>query len=107
MACYDLEVVRQLAKAESIEYQGRRVSVDVAELGYELSDVAKCIAQLTADEFDKTHDYGNGPQLDAYITRYQRPDGEDGEMDELYVKFALLNECLVISLASFHLPRFG
>lgn len=107
MAHYDLEVVRQLAKSESIEYQGRRVSVDIANLGYALSDVAKCISQLTASEFYKSHDYGSEPVQDAYITKYERPGSEDGEMDDLYVKFALLDDCLLISLASFHLPRFG
>lgn len=105
MAHYDLEDVRQAAKSCRIQYHGRRVGVDIAELGYQLGDVAQCLAALTADEFHKTHVW-NDLAFDAYITRFARPGAED-EVDELYVKFALLDDCLMIHLGSFHLPRFG
>jgi len=32
--------------------------------------------------------------------------GGDEIVDKLYVKFCLIDDCLVIDLASFHLPRF-
>ena len=105
MACYNLDDVRKLAKKGALEYMGRRASVDAAELGYVFDDVIRCLVNLTEDEFSKTLEYEHGPKLDVYLTRFPRPGGGDNEIDELYVKFALINGMLTISIASFHLQR--
>lgn len=103
---YDLEQVRQAAKAGRIQYS-RLASRDIASLGYQVRDVCSCLLYLTTDEFDKTHNYpGSDRYLDAYKTRFARPD-ESGEYDDLYVKFALVDGQLMVALASFHLQRFG
>lgn len=101
---YNLAAVHAAAKAENIEYRGRRVSVDIAELGYRLSDVAGCLLSLTRDGFHKAHHRRDGSIDDAYRVRYPRPGG-DNEVDDLYVKFRLVQDCLIVDLGSFHLHR--
>lgn len=56
-------------------------------------------------DFRKTHEYENQAPDDEYICRYRR-DLEEDQFDELYIKFSLVNEYLIIELASFHLPRY-
>ena len=104
---YDLDDVRKAAKAGRVQYHGRRVSVDTAELGYQLDDVIRCLLSLAGSEYRKTHRYPESNlTFDEYLTRFPRP-GSDDEVDSLYVKFALINGQLTIQLASFHLPRYG
>ena len=103
MAYYNLDDVRKAAKSERIEYNGRRVAIDVAELGYQLDDVIRCLLAISSDAFHKTHEY-QSVFYDAYVTSFPRPGGE-GQVDELYVKFALIGDFLSISLGSFHLQR--
>jgi hypothetical protein len=105
MPYYNLDEVRSAAKAEKIHYRGRRVFLDAASLGYQLTDVVSCLSALTVEEFQKTHFREDGSIDDAYLTRYPRPDGE-GELDELYVKFSLVGDVLMIGLGLFHLRRF-
>lgn len=105
MACYNLDEVRKLAKQGAVEYMGRTANRDAAELGYSLNDVIRCLAALTEDEFSKSLEYGAGLKHDVYITKFPRPNGEEDEIDELYVKFVLINNMLTISIASFHLQR--
>ncbi|PPK51352.1 MqsR (Motility quorum-sensing regulator) toxin of toxin-antitoxin system [Marinobacter persicus] len=105
MPYYNLDEVRSAAKAERIRYRGRRVFLDAANLGYQLADVISCLCGLTLEEFQKTHFREDGSIDDAYVTRHPRPDG-DGALDELYVKFSLVDDFLMISLGSFHLSRF-
>ena len=92
MAEYDLEQVKSAAQSLDIEYRGRKVSRDIANLGYDMNDVSSCLCQLRKSDFRKTHSYGN-----------QTP---DDEYDQLYVKFCLVDGYLVIDLASFHLPQY-
>lgn len=105
MPYYNLDDVRSAAKAERIRYRGRRIFLDAANLGYQLADVVSCLSALTIEEFHKTHSREDGSKDDAYLTHYPRP-GCDGEVDELYVKFSLVGDVLMISLGSFHLRRF-
>lgn len=102
MAKYDLGKVKAAAQNLNIEYRGRKVSRDIANLGYELNDVASCLCQLSSSEFRKTHTYSDAPPDDEYICFFKKePDGE--QIDHLYVKFCLIDECLILDLASFHL----
>lgn len=101
MPKYCLDEVRQAAKQGRLQYHGRIAQRDAAELGYTFDDVCACLVALTSDEYSKTLKYESGPELDVYLTRFERPDCA-GEFDELYVKFALVENIL---LASFHLQR--
>ncbi|CAH9054197.1 hypothetical protein PSECIP111951_00983 [Pseudoalteromonas holothuriae] len=105
MAEYDLEQVKAAAQNLDIEYRGRKVSRDIANLGYDLNDVSACLCQLSESDFRKTHNYDKQPPDDEYICRYRKDSRED-EFDELYVKFCLIDDCLVVDLASFHLPQY-
>ena len=105
MAEYDLEQVKAAAQKLDIEYRGRKVNRDIANLGYDISDVSACLCQINPRDFRKTHTYDNQPSDDEYICRYKK-DPEEDEYDELYVKFCLVNGFLVIDLASFHLPQY-
>lgn len=53
MAEYRLEDVRKAAQQLNIEYRGRKVQRDAANLGYEICDVADCLCQLTERDFKK------------------------------------------------------
>lgn len=111
MSEYDLNDVRKAANQANIEYRGRKVMRDTANLGYELTDVADCISKLTTSDFRKTHVYDNAPPGDEYICHYiktkRENEFEDNLVDELYVKFCLIDGCLLIDLGSFHLTRFS
>ncbi|WP_083234932.1 type II toxin-antitoxin system MqsR family toxin [Candidatus Marithrix sp. Canyon 246] len=104
MAEYKLKDVKAAAQQLNIEYRGRKVFRDIANLGYELKDIADCLSKLTPNEYRKTHHYDKCPPDDEYICSYIKAD--DDKVDELYVKFCLIDDCLVIDLASFHLPQF-
>ena len=104
MPVYDLEKVKQAALAYKIEYRGRKVQRDVANLGYQLRDVVQCLAQLQESDFSKSIDYGSGQAIDdVYIVTYPKPNSENIEFDRLYIKFCLINGRLIVELASFHL----
>lgn len=109
MAYYDLKDVRAAAAKLDITYKGRRVRNDVLNLGYSLKDVAACLQNLIPSEFSKTHHYKNSPHpYDEYICKHCAKRDEDGDdiIDEIYVKFCLIDGCLMIELASFHPPKF-
>ncbi|WNJ98036.1 type II toxin-antitoxin system MqsR family toxin [Vibrio ruber] len=106
MAEYRLEDVRKAAQQLNIEYRGRKVQRDAANLGYEICDVADCLCQLTEHDFKKTHYRAIGPPDDEYICRYTKVVFDKERVDELYVKFSLIDNYLVVELASFHLPQF-
>ena len=109
MAEYNLSDVRQLAKNKKIEYRGRKVQRDIANLNYEFKDVLDCLCSLTECDFKKSHYYDDPiPPDDEYICHYQRKGLNDEEEceDELYVKFCLTEDCLMLDLGSFHLPKY-
>lgn len=108
MSEHDLNDARAAASQLKIEYRGRKVMRDTANLGYELQDVADCILKLTTNDFRKTHIYDDTPPDDEYICHYTKAEDEfeDDLVDELYVKFCLIDDCLLIDLGSFHLTKF-
>jgi hypothetical protein len=103
VAEYNLEQVKAAAQKLDIEYRGRKVGNNIADLGYDLGHVARCLCQLSSSDFHKTHSYVDQPSDDAYICHYKMDPDED-QIDELYIKFCLIEGYLVIDLASFHLP---
>jgi len=106
VAEYDLKDVKAAAQQLDIEYRGRKVYRDTANLDYELNDVADCLSKLTSNDYRKTHHYPNAPSDDEYICTYRKISFDSETVDELYIKFSLIDGCLVVDLASFHLPRF-
>jgi len=97
MAEYELKDVKAAAQQLNIEYRGRKVFRDTANLGYELKDVADCLSKLTAHEYRKTHYYDKYPPDDEYICSYTKIDADDEKVDELYVKFCcVMNVWLLI-----------
>ena len=104
MAEYLLEDVKVAARAARIQYRGRNVQRDIANLGYDLNNVIDCLMQLSESNFRKTHIYKEGaPPDDDYTCQYTRQVDGEGVTDELYIKFCLVDDCLMIDLGSFHL----
>jgi hypothetical protein len=87
----------------NIEYRGRKVFRDTANLGYTLRDVADCLAKLTSRDYKKTHYRENTLPDDEYICSYVREDEGEQKTDRLYIKFCIIDGYLLIDLASFHL----
>lgn len=102
---YDLDIVRQAARKQAIQYRGRRVSLDILNLGYELCDVWRCLLLLTPNDFHKSHFYEGRPGDDAYRLRAPYPASEGEGFDDLYIKFCVIGENVVVELGSFHLQR--
>lgn len=103
MPHYNLDDVRNAAKNGHIEYRGRRVRQDIDGLDYELADVVACLLSLTSSDFHKSHQYGNGDIDDVYRTNFATSNST--KHDSIYIKLSLINDCLMIDLASFHLNR--
>lgn len=104
---FDLAIIKEAAAKENIEYGSRKVRRDIANLGYELADVILCLQGLTDKNFDKSHTYQQGHTLmkvDAYIYTNKRKTNDEEELEDiLYIKFSLVEQTLIIDLASFHL----
>lgn len=101
MPVYDLQQVQQAALKGSVLYRGRKVQRDVANLGYAMSDIRRCLMALTALHFQRSHHYQD-KVYDAYVIDFQNP-LEETQMDSLYLKFCLVDKTLFILLGSFHL----
>lgn len=102
MPHYNLDAVRTAAKNGQVEYEGRGVRRDIENLGYELADIVRCLISLTSSEFNRTHTY-DGVEYDAYNTNFAP--SNNSESDLIYIKFALMDDCLLVNVASFHLSR--
>lgn len=105
MVNYDLGKVKAAAQGSNIEYRGRKVSRDIANLGYTLEDVANCLCQLAPSDFRKSHTYQNQPPDDEYRCTYF-PSSDAETADDLYIKFCVVDDVLIIDLASFHLTQY-
>ena len=103
---YDLHDVKAAAQRLDIEYRGRVVQRDINNLGYELVDVAQCIMQLSKDDHRKSIRYEDRPIDDEYVCTFTKAGNEESGPDDLYIKFCLIDGCLIINLGSFHLRRF-
>jgi len=102
MPQYDLEQLVAAARARQIIYGGRKVHQDIANLGYSLNEVAICIQQLRADNFQKTWcNDDNTAIFDVYKIEFSP---QDGQNDSIYMKLRLLdNGQVFVGLGSFHL----
>ena len=102
---YDLNDVKAAALRQDIEYRGRIIQRDINNLGYELVDVAECLMQLLKDDHRKSIRYENRPTDDEYLCTFNKEGNEESGQDDLYIKFCLIDDCLIIDLGSFHLRR--
>lgn len=97
---YALQEVHVLASQEKVAYAGRRVADNVDELGMELSDVCECLCALTENHFKESIQYeGLASWNDVYLINITAPSGRSYDM---YVKFKMFGERLVLNLCSFH-----
>lgn len=103
---YDLNDVKSAAQRQNIEYRGRIVQRDINNLDYELVDVAQCVVQLSEDDHRKSICYEDRPIDDVYRCTFTKAGNEESGPDDLYIKFCLIDDYLIIDLGSFHLCRF-
>lgn len=101
MPKYNLAFVHEAARLNKVEYNGRKVQVDIQNLEYELEDVVKCLLQLTESDFHQTHYYGKSQIFDAYQCLYKK--STNANKDNLYIKLRLNDEMLILEIGSFHL----
>jgi len=100
---YSLEAVRRLASEQKVSYGSRDVIRDTENFGYSLDDVCNCLASLQEDDYHESVDYGDKRGwLDVYKCSWPAPVAPESRIDNLYVKFKLNRDCILIVLASFH-----
>jgi len=93
---YELNDIRQAAQQSKFRYEGRKVNVDIRNLGYTGEDVKR-----SASQFQKSLQYQNAI-YDVYICNYQQHD--DAAIDRIYMKLRLLaNGEIQVGIGSFHL----
>jgi motility quorum-sensing regulator/GCU-specific mRNA interferase toxin len=78
------------------------VQRDATNLGYGLDDICRCLQELRSSDFRHSGRYDGALWYDVYRVRFTSP---AGYLDDLYIKLALGQDCLVINLFSFHLTR--
>ncbi len=80
----------------------RKAQRDLRNLGYERDDMIDCIKSLKTREFKHSKIYPPNPfRHDVYVTRFQRSSEDDH--DDIYLKFYMSKNHVVIELVSFHL----
>lgn len=96
--------MKQIAAAGGVVLFGKKIRVDVAQLGYSHEDQCGCIAKLQATEFRESIKYPDCKDwLDVYLTRYLCAAGVE---NDLYVKLMLTKDCLLVTLHSLHTPEY-
>lgn len=98
---YDLRQIHSLAALQRVAYAGWSV-LDAMNLGYELNDVCRCLRELKSSNFKGSGRYDKPVWYDVYEIRFAGP---TGHLDDLYIKLALSQGCVVVNLFSFHLTR--
>jgi hypothetical protein len=95
--------IQELAADERVIYAASQVQLDTASLNYSLSTVCACICALTPEHFLNSLLYpGSTLWYDAYKIDFAGP---NSRVDSLYIKFTLSQDCLLVSLFSFHRDR--
>lgn len=102
-ADYSLARVFELAARQSLRYAGTRVQLDVDNLGYGFEEVCACLRSLRPTHFSHSERYApRGRWHDVYKLSWGLP---GRAADDLYVKFRMDDDVLIIELCSFHQPR--
>jgi hypothetical protein len=95
--------VKELAADQAVTYASSRVENDITNLRYSLSDVCECLAALEPRDFSHSELHETAPAwLDVYKMSFQV---DPNPVDDLYIKFKLDRDCIVIVLCSFHRER--
>lgn len=102
---YALGRIVAAARAGRVVFAGRRLQIDIAQLGYTLDDVHECLATLRPEDHRGVFE-ADGVLFDVYLPGFHGP---HGGIDELYVKLTERSEATLpqVVLASFHLQRKG
>jgi hypothetical protein len=97
---YNLDEMRQAASKQRINYAGRKVNKDIANLGYTLQDVVNCIVSLTVKDFKESVTYPE-KSYDVYIKDVVQTE----QTDRVYMKLRLEEngEIKILEIGSFHL----
>lgn len=100
MPIYNLDEMRQAAIKQQINYAGRKVNRDIANLGYTLQEVVSCIVSLATNDFKESVDYSE-KSYDVYIKDVVRAE----QTDTIYMKLRLQEngEIKLLEVGSFHL----
>lgn len=108
---YDLAQLQRLAAADSIIYASvRTIEACLERLGYDHESLRTCIGLLSPDDFQKSGRYVNGVVttfwMDVYrlkCTYYPHDNSDEGAMqDDLYIKLSLSENCVCVTVQSFH-----
>lgn len=101
---YSLARVRELAEKGMVSYASSRVEHNVFELGYSPEDVHDCLASLESVHFKESILYPSRSfWMDVYLRPFVSISAPRGQIDDLYVKFSLNRDLIVIHLHSFHI----
>lgn len=98
---YDLRQVQTLAARQRVHVTPSALR-DSTNLGYQLDDVCRCLRALKSNDFRHSGRYEGPLWHDVYEIRFVGP---TEHVDDLYIKLALGQDCVVINLFSFHLTR--
>lgn len=105
---YNLAKVKQLAQGGKIGFS-RTASRDARNLGYSDDFVHHIMAELEEKDFYKSHTYNysvkDGKSNKQHCDAYRKTIVHDENIDDLYIKFSVMDNYLEIELLSFHLNR--
>jgi len=97
---YDLDQIKDLARAQDVHYAGTQVDEDTAQIGFELKDVCACLCRLTRAHFKESIRYaGMASWNDVYLIADA---GSGTVLYKLYVKFKRYGELQRLFICSFH-----
>jgi len=101
---YSLATVHRLAADGHVHYAGRRIQLDIENLGYAPTDVYRVLQSLRAGDFAHSEQYKEGGfWLDVYKTTWLAP---SGVADDLYIKLKVSKSGRpAVVVCSFHLKR--
>ncbi|KHD05932.1 MAG: type II toxin-antitoxin system MqsR family toxin [Pseudomonadota bacterium] len=103
MPVYSLDTIHEVAQDKNkVILLGRKVEIDVTNLGYFKAKVAACLRELHKSDFHKTIYYEDTKlTFDVYKTKCHSP---LGEVDDIYIKLKLNYKGEVfVEIGSFHL----
>lgn len=103
-AQYLLDEIRALAANQRVDYASTRVTQDVANLGYSLQEVCRCLESLQPQHFSHSERYSDTSRFwnDVYLCFWG---AGTSDPDRLYIKLRLKTSATGILLISFHLER--
>lgn len=107
---YDLEEVKRLATASNIRLMTDKVDDDLAELAWDVDDVASLLQSLTEDDYHASEWAQVSNRMvvdaDAYVAPYDEGcQRRRTRAPRYYVKFGFANNSFLLLLVSCHEER--